>query len=378
MPDAIVGHIEDPESLEPVFSEFERHHPGFKIGCGNFDSGDGELVSEYGGVRYIWILRGGGEVFLDSGYRTQEGDGEPLPSVYESDQCDEENWTILQTLAENLDTLHERIRPPVEAILDRISERTLVGDIANEIWTMEESGISRENWANRPKVRRTFDLLLENYSTFGWSTKQASSFESIQDGDQLTALDDEPVRVRGKFHYWWIENTNIFMTHLTTARRLRYLRDTAGGCNSASDAFRRLTMTWHCNTAIADEADGINTVNSHVVNIASQTSRAHYHPAIPVGGGKPQHEIYLTLNPSVYSLNTDGRQSYLQVFPDISNLTVHEQIRLTPGTIVYIPPDTGHRTVDAFVNVVTLPGFKPHNEIDLDAQIKDATGGSLP
>ena len=378
MPDAIVGHIEDPESLEPVFSEFEQHHPGFKIGCGNFDSGDGKLVSEFAGVRYIWILRGGGEVFLDSGYRTQEGDGESLPSVYESDQCDEENWTILQTLAENLDTLHERIRPPVEAILDRISERTLVGDIANEIWAMEESGIPRENWANRPKVRRTFDLLLENYSTFGWSTKQTSSFESIQDGDQLTALDDEPVRVRGKFHYWWIENTNIFMTHLTTARRLRYLRDTTGGCNTASDAFRRLTMTWHCNTAIADEADGINTVNSHVVNIASQTSRAHYHPAIPVGGGKPQHEIYLTLNPSVYSLNTDGRQSYLQVFPDLSNLTVHEQIRLTPGTIVYIPPDTGHRAVDAFVNVLTLPGFKPHNEINLDAQIKDATGESLP
>jgi hypothetical protein len=378
MPDVVVGHIEDLESLEPVFSEFERHHPGFKIGCGHFDSDDGQLVAEYGGVRYIWIDRGEGEVFLDSGYRTQEGDGESLPPIYESDQCDNENWSILQTLAENLDTLHERIRPPVEAILDRISERTLVGDIANEIWLMEESEVPREKRANRPKVRRTFDLLLENYSTVGWSTKQMSSFEPIQVGDQLAALDDEPVRVRGKFYYWWIENTNIFMTHLTTARRLRYLRDTAGGCNSESDAFRRLTMTWHCNTATADEADGINTVNSHVVNIAAQTSRTHYHPAIPVGGGKPQHEIYFVLNPSVYSLNADGRQGYLHVFPDISNLTVYQQIPLSPGAIVYIPPDTGHRAVDAFVNVVTLPGFKPHNEIDLDAQIKETTNGSAP
>ncbi len=326
MPDVVVGHIEDRESLEPVFSEFERHHPGFKIGCGHFDSDDGQLIAEYGGVRYIWINQGVGEVFLDSGYRTQEGDG----------------------------------------------------DIASEIWLMEESGVPREKWTNRPKVRRTFDLLLENYSTIGWSTKQISSFEPIQVGDQLTALDDEPVRVRGKFYYWWIENTNIFMTHLTTARRLRYLRDTAGGCNFASDAFRRLTMTWHCNTGTADEADGINTVNSHVVNIAAQTSRTHYHPAVPVGGGKPQYEVYLALNPTVYSLNTDRRESYLHVFPDLTNLTVCQQIPLTPGAIVHVPPDTGHRAVDAFVNVVTLPGFKPHNEIDLDAQIKETTNGSAP
>ena len=128
----------------------------------------------------------------------------------------------------------------------------------------------------------------------------------------------------------------------------------------------------------ADEADGINTVNSHVVNITAQSSRTHYHPAIPVGGGKPQHEIYLALNPSAYSLNTDGRDSYLQVFPDLTNLADHQQIPLTPGAVVYIPPDTGHRAVDAFVNVVTLPGFKPHNEVDLDAQIKETTNGTVP
>ena len=42
MPDVVIGHIEDPESLEPVFAEFERHHLGFKIGCGYFDADDGE------------------------------------------------------------------------------------------------------------------------------------------------------------------------------------------------------------------------------------------------------------------------------------------------------------------------------------------------
>ena len=378
MPDVVVGHIEEPEGLEPVFAEFDQHHPGLKIGHGYFEGDGGELLAEHGGVRYIWIDRGQGEVLLDSGYRTQEGDGEKLPAVYETDECDDENWPILQALAENLDTLHEKIRPPVETILDRISGKTLVGDIAGEIWRLEMSGVPRKKWTTRPKVRRAFDLLLENYSLVGWSTKQSGSFEPIQAGDQLTALADEPVQVRGKFRYWWIENANIFMTHTTTARRLRYIRDTAGGCNFAFDAFRRLPMTWYCHTAIEDEPDGVNTVNSHVVNIAAETAPTHYHPSIPVGGGKPQHEIYFVLDPSVYSLNTYGRKSYLCVFPNVMDVTIYQQIPLSPGTVVYIPPDTGHRGIDAFVNVVTLPGFKPHNEIYLDQGIKDTTNGDIP
>ena len=378
MPDVIVGHIEAPESLEPVFTEFDRHHPGLKMGCGHFDGDAGELVAEYDGVRYIWIDQGVGDVFLDAGYRTQEGDGEKLSAVYETDECDDETWPILQTLAENLNTLHERIRPPVEAILDRIAGRMLTGDIAGEIRLMEESSIPREKWTTRPKVRRAFDLLLESYVIVGWSTKQVSSFEPIQAGDQLTAAADEPIRVRGKFRYWWIENTDIFMTHVTTTRRLRYLRDTAGGCNFVFDTFRRLPMTWHCNTATEDEADGVNSVNSYVVNIAAETSQTHYYPATPIGDGKAQYEIYFVLDPSVYSLNTYGRKSYLYAFPNVADLTRYEEIPLRPGTVVYIPPDTGHRGVDAFVNAVTLPGFKPHNEIYLDQQIKDTTNGKSP
>ena len=387
MPNVVVGHIEETESLEPVFTEFDRHHPGLKMGCGHFDSDAGELVAEYEGVRYIWIDQGAGEVFLDVGYRTQEGDGVKLPSIYEADECDDETWPILQTFAENLNTLHESIQPSVEAILNRITGRTLIGDIAEEIRLMEESGVPREKWATRPKVRRAFDLLLESYAILGWSTKQVGSFEQIQAGDQLAITADEPIRVRGKFRYWWIENTNIFMTHVTTTRRLRYLKETAptaSGCkaisdyNFAFDSFRRLPMTWHCNTETEDEADGVNSVNSHVVNIAAETSQTHYHPATPIGIGKAQHEIYFALDPSAYSLNTYRRKSYLYTFPNVADLTIYQEIPLSPGTVVYIPPDTGHRGVDAFVNIVTLPGFKPHNMIYLDAQIKDTTDGKSP
>jgi len=377
MPDVSVGHIEDEQSLEPVFAEFHRQHPGLRIGCSRFE-GEGELTAEHGGVRFIWLDKGEGEVYLGVGYRTQEGDGAKLPPVYKTDTCDDEIWPILQTFAENLDTLHEKIRPPVEAILDRISGRTLAGDIAGEVWLMEESGVAKETWSTRPKVRRAFELLLESYALMGWSTKQEGSFEPIQSGDQLTVSADESVRVRGDFRYWWIENTELFMTHVTTARRLRYLRDTAGGCNFAFDAFRRLPMTWHCNTGTENEPDGVNSVNSHVVNIAEETSQTHYHPSNPVGGGKSQYEMYFVLDASVYSLKTYGRKSYLCAFPDINNLEIYDKIPLSPGTIVHIPPDTGHRGINAFVNVVTLPGFKPRNEIYLDQKIKETTHGRAP
>ena len=41
MPNLVVGHIENSESLEPVFTACERDHSGFKIGCGNFEDDEG-------------------------------------------------------------------------------------------------------------------------------------------------------------------------------------------------------------------------------------------------------------------------------------------------------------------------------------------------
>ncbi|MFP4173209.1 MAG: hypothetical protein ACLFV4_09890, partial [Candidatus Hydrogenedentota bacterium] len=51
---------------------------------------------------------------------------------------------------------------------------------------------------------------------------------------------------------------------------------------------------------------------------------------------------------------------------------------LKRGDLVYIPPGVGHRGLDVFVNVLTIPGFKPHNEIYIDQDILDRTGGEAP
>ena len=122
----------------------------------------------------------------------------------------------------------------------------------------------------------------------------------------------------------------------------------------------------------------MNVVNSHVVNIATETSRTHYHPVEPVGGGKPQSEMYLVLDPGAYGLKTYGRTASLITFPDVEDQSRYEQTPLTPGSTVYIQPGTGHRGLDTFVNVITLPGFKPRNEIYLDQRIRDSAGGKSP
>lgn len=366
MQDVVVGHIEQSESLESVFTAFERDHAGFKIGCGYFKGDEGELTAEYEGVRYIWIDRGVGEVLLELGYRTQEGDGERLPAFYEPDECDAETWSILGTFADNLDTLEGQIRSPVEAILGRISGRTLVGDIAGDIRSLVESRLPPKEWSTRPKVRRAFEILLEGFSTIGWSTKQIASFEEVLPGDQLIVEPDDSLRLRGNFRYWWIEDTNGFMTHLTKTRRLRYLRNIADGRDSESNNFHRLSAAWHCNTEIEDSPDGVNSVNSCVTHITAERSQLHYHPATPIGGGKPQHELYFALDPNAYAPNMSGKKSYLHTFPDLQNLMKYDEIPLEPGNVVYVPPNTVHRAIDVLVNNVALPGFKPFNEIYLD------------
>jgi hypothetical protein len=166
---------------------------------------------------------------------------------------------------------------------------------------------------------------------------------------------------------------------VSTVRRLRFLADTAGGCNPDFDPFRRLPLTWYYNYP-GETADGLNWVNSHVVNIPKETSPSHFHPPRGIGaaGGIPQREMYLVLDPQAYQLNTWGRAAGLLTFPDLCELRRCQQHALEPGMFIYIPPGTGHRGLDAFVNVLTIPGFKPHNEYYIDRDLRDLTGGTVP
>lgn len=370
-----VSRMDDGRQFAEMRAFFEDDNPGLRLTRVDVE-GPCELRSGHGGMRVFWIFRGQGEVFLPRGYRTQEGDGQRLPAEYESDPIAPAWAEMLRRLQAGRSALSPAARVPVDAILARWKGTAFVGDYAGELWKLDH--VPRP-WASDADIEATLGSLFHRYRQDGHSTKQVDSFEPVLEGDQLIVSGDESLRVRGQFACLAMENVARRTSHVSAARRLRFLADTAGGCNPDFDPFRRLPLTWFYNYP-GETDDGLNWVNSHVVNIPKETSPAHFHPPKGIGaaGGIPQREMYLTLDPQAYRLNTWGRSASLLAFPDLRDLRRYEQHPLQPGMFIYLPPGTGHRGLDVFVNVLTIPGFKPHNEYYIDRDIRDATGGQTP
>jgi hypothetical protein len=334
------------------------------------------LSSDQGGMRVFWVYRGEGEVWLPKGYRTQEGDGKRLPDDYRPNPIDPQFADTLKRIYDGLPSLTPGALVPARAILGRWKRGAFVGDYAGELWRLDH--VARP-WSTDEQVESDLRGLFTAYRDHGHSTKQTDSFEPLQPGDQLIATPTAGVRVRGRFQCLTMENIARPASHVSAVRRLRYLADTAGGCNPDFDPFRRLPLTWYYNYP-GESGDGLNWVNSHVVNIPKETSPSHFHPPKGIGGagGIPQREMYLTLDPQTYQLNTWDRRASLITFPDLRDLGRYEEHALEPGMFIYIPPGTGHRGLDVFVNVLTVPGFKPHNEYYIDRDIRDQTSGAAP
>ncbi len=373
MAEISVAHVDDPAAMAGVQQALRRDCPALDLTTVHID-GQATLRAEHGGMRVFWIYRGQGEVWLPRGYRTQEGDGALLPPEYEPDPLAPELLQRLEVLKNGMASVVAPAREPVRAMVSRWRGGAFVGDVAGDLWKLEH--LPRP-WSAEPAVQAALEWFFGASRHFGYSTKQTDSYEPVQAGDQLVACAQEEVRVRGRFDCLAMENPQRRFAHVSTARRLRYLLDTAGGCNPHFDPFRRLPLTWHLDAQGAP-GDGLNWVNSHVVNIPQETSPTHFHPVRPVGGGQAQIEMYLVLDPSVYGLNTSGRQAWLVALPDLRDLRRYQRVALEPGMFVYIPPGTGHRGLDVFVNVLTIPGFKPHNELYLDGDVQQRAAGSTP
>ncbi len=374
MGQVLIGNVEEEKTLQTIAAAIQAERPYLRLSRVEV-RGQTDLASQQGGMRVFWIYRGQGEVFLPTGYRTQEGDGRPLPEPYQPDPLDSAFADLLQTARNGLPKLRSEVQVPVQAILSRWkNDRFFTGDIGGELWKLEH--LARP-WAEDPETETALAGLFARYRSVGFSTKQESGWEPICEGDQLIADSQQSISVRGEFCCLSMEHIERPTSHVSAVRRLRYLADTAGGCNPDFDPFRRLPLTWYM-TAPGDAEDGVNWVNSHVVNIPKETSPSHFHPSRPIRGGQLQTEMYLVLDPAGYRLNTYGRKASLIVFPDLRDLSRFEQHDLSPGTFVYIPPGTGHRGLDVFVNVLTLPGFKPHNEYYIDRDIRETTNGQTP
>ncbi len=375
MADVKFCHVDDAAALAGMRDYFEHDNPQLKLTLVHVD-GSESLGAGHGGMRVFWIFRGSGEVFVPRGFRTQEGDGWPLPDSYVPEPVDAPFSALLETIDGGLGTLSEAASLPVRAILSKRRGTHFIGDYAGELWRLDH--IARP-WSTDASVQEAIERLFLRYRDCGWSVKRSDSFEEFHEGDQLIACAGDTLRVRGRFSCLAMENVGRTQSHIPQVRRLRYLTDTAGGCNPDFDPFRRLPLTWYYNYP-GESGDGLNWVNSHIVNIPKETSPAHFHPPKGIGGesGIPQREMYLVLNPQAYNLNTYGRAASLIVFPDLQDLRRCQQIPLEHGMFIYIPPGTGHRGLDALVNVLTIPGFKPHNEYYIDRDIYEAGQGNVP
>lgn len=368
-----VAHLDDPRQFAEAKAAFEDDNPKLRLTLVEVD-GDAALRSEHGGMRVFWIYRGKGEVFLAKGYRTQEGDGTPLPAEYQPDRIDPAFADTVHLVKNGMAQLTPAAAIPIRRIIGRLKKDHFVGNYAGDLWTLEHTA---RPWSSGPQVEAALASLFPKYREQGFSTKQVDSYESLIAGDQLIACNRQKVRVRGQFRCLAMENVDRPTSHESTVRRPRYLLDTAGGCNPDFDPFRRLPLTWYPNYP-GESGDGLNWVNSHVVNIPKETSPTHFHPPKAVGGTVPQREMYLVLDPRAYQLDTWGRTASLIVYPDLRDLRRYEQHRLEPGMFIYIPPGTGHRGLDVFVNVLTIPGFRPHNEYYIDRDVRDVAGDKAP
>ncbi len=370
-------HLRDARQFAGMKEMFEADNPGLRLTLVRVER-EAALRSESGGMRVFWIFEGAGAVLIPKGFRTQEGDGEPLPPDYRPDPISPDFAAQLQTLKAGAPTITAAAYGAVGAILRKWKKdrHAFIGDFAGELWRLDH--LPRP-WSTDAEVEKVLQSLFTAYREPGFSTKQSDAYERLMPGDQLIAHGGKELRARGHFTCLAMEHTRRKSSHVPAVRRLRHLADTAGGCNPDFDPFRRLPLTWFYNYP-GETGDGLNWVNSHVVNIPKETSPSHFHPPKAIGGGGslPQREMYLVLDPAAYQLNPWGRTAALLLWPDLRNLGRCERILLEPGMFVYIPPGTGHRGLDVFVNVLTLPGFKPWNEYYIDREIRDTGGGQSP
>jgi hypothetical protein len=365
--------MRDSRAFEAFRGDFGASRADLRFG--RFDlEGEAVLRSDHGGMKVFWLYTGVGEVFLPKGFRTKEGDGQRLPESYAAEALDSAVGERLAAIRDAFGTFTPGAQAPIQAILSRWQGATLVGGIANDLWKLEHAA---HPWSGNDDAVQAVQFLFAVYRDCGYSVKTVDSYERIIEGDQLIVAGDEELEVRGRFACLTLEKVDRNSSHVPAVMRLRYLKDSSGGCNFDFDPVRRLPLTWHLNQP-GETGDGVNFVNSHVVNIACETSPTHFHPPTAMGGGHPQNEFYLVLNPAAYGLNTYGRQAYLAAYPDLRDLTRFEQHPLEPGHFVFIPPGTGHRGIDVFVNVITVPGFKPHNEFYIDQDVRDAGNAGAP
>lgn len=199
----------------------------------------------------------------------------------------------------------------------------------------------------------------------------------LQAGDVIALGPDDSVSFYGSGKFWAIKSRTSQAPPFTGISRLCDLEDTSGGCNNSENAFRRLQLVWE-DSKDPENHDGNNVVGCHVIWIASESSRSHYHPVPSTAGGRNQQEMYLVLDPKDFGLKSDCGTPGVWTYPEYGCWDEPTFTPLKPGDVFFIAAPAVHRAVDILTCVVALPGFKPDNDRYIDQDIYDQSNGKAP
>ena len=156
--------LDDAKQFAPLREYFEQDNPGLRLTRVEVN-GKCTLRCEHGGMRVFWVYRGGGEVFLPKGYRTQEGDGEPLPAGYQPDEIDPALGDTFRLLAAGMAAVSPAAQVAIDRILGRWKGQSFVGDFAGELWNLDH--LPRP-WASDAGVDAAIASLFQRYRQYGW------------------------------------------------------------------------------------------------------------------------------------------------------------------------------------------------------------------
>ena len=237
-------HLDKAEAFNELCRHLEMSVEGLQFDRLEVTGEETVLRPATGGMKVFWIYSGEGDVFLPAGHRTKEGDGHALPPEYRAEAMDAALAERLALLERALSTVRAEAQSPVQAILARRRDGAYVGDFANDLWKLEHAP---RPWSDDEEVDGAISFLFGVYRECGHSVKNSSSYERVMAGDQLVVAGDEYLRVRGRFSCVTVEQAGRVESHVPAVMRLRYLRDSSGGCNFDFDPFRRLPLTWYMN-----------------------------------------------------------------------------------------------------------------------------------
>lgn len=170
------------------------------------------------------------------------------------------------------------------------------------------------------------------------------SADSVFSALLITVPDDIPTELPQFIRPDWDEN----------------ITDTPGGCATATNAYRRILLTWK-NTV---GPYVFHSVNAHRVRIMDSFS--HYHPKV---GGFDEFYLVQMAAPTARLITSDR----VEQIEGGNQLTSQQTSQLTKshilnvGDLVYLPRGVMHRGVgNVLAQVITVPGFIPGAEIGVD------------